>query len=472
MRRECAVRRAVLVLGLLGPGALSAQVRDAAALGVLVDRTLARTVTAAGPGCAIGVQLGDVAVTRGAGLADLERGVPLTPASIIEAGSVSKQVTAAAVLLLALDGRLDLDADVRRWFPELPAYERPVTVRHLLTHTSGLRDWGSIVQLEGWARGARAHTNAHVVQVAARQRALNYAPGDAYSYTNTGYNLLAELVQRVSGRSLADFTRERLFAPLGMTSTSWRDDHRRVVPGRALAYMGGPTVRLSMPDESAYGNGGLLTTAGDLLRWVDAINARALGPAFADALTRRMVLTGGDTIDYALGVNVLAHRGTRELSHSGSTGGYRAHLLHFPERRAGVAVLCNGAGINATQLAEQLADSVIGPRARRERAAEPVVRPVAAAVQRPAMAPVAYPSLAGTYATDEVGGEPFVIAVEGGALVLRQAPEMRIVLQPARGATFQAAGQVLWFDLDVTGRATALHIASDRAWDVTFPRIR
>jgi CubicO group peptidase (beta-lactamase class C family) len=315
-------RRAILAMLALGaPGVLPAQPpsprADATVLGAFVDRTLARGVAAGGPGCTIGVQLGDLVVDRAAGQADLERTAALTPASILEAGSVSKQVTAAAVLLLALDGQVELDADVRRWFPELPAYERPITVRHLLTHTSGLRDWGSIVQLEGWPRGARAHTNAHVVQVAARQRALNYPPGDAYSYTNTGYNLLAELVQRVSGRSLAAFTRERLFTPLGMTSTSWRDDHRRVVPGRALAYGGGSVPSLNMPDESAYGNGGLLTTVGDLLRWTDAMNRRTLGAAFADSLVRRMVLTGGDTIDYALGVNVVDHRGTRELSHSG-----------------------------------------------------------------------------------------------------------------------------------------------------------
>jgi CubicO group peptidase (beta-lactamase class C family) len=446
--------------------------QDAASLTALVDRAIARAVTTGGAGCSVGLSLGDARVTRSAGLADLERSVALTPASIIEAGSVSKQFTAAAVLLLALDGKVDLDADVRRWIPELPAYDAPVTVRHLLTHTSGLRDWGAVVQLEGWPRGARAHTNAHVLQVAARQRALNYTPGATYSYTNTGYNLLAILVERVSGQSLAAFTRERLFTPLGMASTSWRDDHRRVVPGRALAYGAGTTPRLSMPDESAYGNGGLLTTADDLLRWVNALNTRALGAPFADSLVRRMVLTRGDTIDYALGVNVLAHRGTHELSHSGSTGGYRAHLLAFPERHAGVAVLCNGAGLNATQLAEQLADSVIGPRARRANRSAPFPRPVAAAAARASISPAEHAQLAGTYASDEVQGEPYTVAVEQGALVLRQAPATRLVLVPTTGSHFQASGQLVWFDRDATGRATALHVASDRAWDVTFTRVR
>lgn len=462
----------LVVAALLAATPLSAQPRDAAALDALVARTLERAVSASGPGCSLGVQLGDVRVTRARGLADLERGVPLTPASVIEAGSVSKQFTAAAVLQLALDGRLDLDADVRTWFPELPAYERPVTVRHLLTHTSGLRDWGSIVQLEGWPRGARAHTNAHVVQVAARQRALNYAPGDAYSYTNTGYNLLAELVQRVSGMSLAGFTRERLFVPLGLTATSWRDDHHRVVPGRALAYAGGLAPRLAMPDESAYGNGGLLTTAGDLLQWTAALASGRPAAPFRDSLTRRMVLTGGDTIDYALGINVLSHRGTPEWSHSGSTGGYRAHLLHFPARRGGVAVLCNGAGLNATLLAETIADSVIGPRTPRPRSATPIARPLATARAMPAVPPAEWPRLAGRYASAEVGGEPFVVSVESGALVLRQAPSLRVVLQPAGGALYQAVGQALWFERDAAGEAIALHVASDRAWDVRFARVR
>src|SRR5690606_10355090 len=183
--------------------------QDAATLTALVDRALARTVAAGGAGRTVGLQLGAAIVTRGAGLADLERRTPITAVTITEAGSVSKQFTAAAVLLLALDGKLALDDDVRRWFPELPTYDAPITVRHLLTHTSGLRDWGAIVALEGWPRGSRAHTNAHVVQVASRQQALNYTPGATYSYTNTGYNMLAVLVERVSGQSLAAFTEAR-----------------------------------------------------------------------------------------------------------------------------------------------------------------------------------------------------------------------------------------------------------------------
>jgi len=464
-----------LVVAAPPASAQSGTATNADAVASLVDRVLGRAVAAPqGPGCAVGVTFGGASVVRTRGLADLERAVSLSPRSIIEAGSVSKQFTAAAVILLALDGKLALDEDVRRWFPELPVYDAPITVRHLLTHTSGLRDWGAIVALEGWPRGARAHTNAHVLQVLVRQRALNYTPGATYSYTNSGYNLLALLVERITGQSLAAFTQARLFTPLGMTSTSWRDDHRRVVPGRALAYSGGRAPALSMPDESAYGNGGLLTTAADLLRWSDALRRRTLGAAFHQALEQRMVVTNGDTLDYALGVNVLRHRGTAELSHSGSTGGFRAHLLHFPDRDAGVAVLCNGAGMNATQLAEQLGDSLIGARTR------PAPRgPLGGVVHtlrltdstRGAVPASEWPQLTGTYASDEVHGAPFTVAVEAGALVLRQAPDSRRLLVPAAGARFRMDGGAVFFDRSADGRATALHMTQDRAWDVVFRRV-
>ncbi len=459
-----------LVAGLATASDVAAQ--DAPRVAQLVERTLAQHVTASGAGCTVGVRVAGTSLSRALGMADLERGVALSPAAIIEAGSVSKQFTAMAALLLVADGRLALDDDVRRWFPELPVYERPITVRHLLTHTSGLRDWGAVVALEGWPRGSRAHTNAHVLQVAARQRALNYPPGATYSYTNTGYNLLALLVERISGQSLAAFTHDRIFVPLGMTRTSWRDDHRRIVRDRALAYTGGPTVELAMPDESAYGNGGLLTTSDDLLRWSAALQRATLGRAVTDGMGQRFVLTNGDTISYAMGVNVLSHRGTRELSHSGATGGYRAHLLSFPERDAAVSVLCNGASLNATQIAETLADSLVGPRVRRP---APVGsgRPerVTAAQEAGTLSAESARATAGWYASAEVGGEPFEVSWDNDALILRQAPALRLRLLPRADGRFVAGGRVVWFDRDPAGRATVMHIGQDRAWDVAFPAI-
>jgi len=209
--------RRLLVATTALPAALSAQTRD---LRPLVDRVFARWDSATGPGCAVGIdRAGAPRFTRAYGAADLEYAVPNRSETVFEAGSISKQFTAAAAVLLALDGKLGLADDVRQYVPELPAYERPITIRHLLTHTSGLRDWGDIAALAGWPRGSRAYTHDHVLDILGRQRALNYPPGDRYSYTNSGYNLLAATVSRVSGQPFASFSRERLFKPLGLTST-------------------------------------------------------------------------------------------------------------------------------------------------------------------------------------------------------------------------------------------------------------
>ena len=189
------------------------------------------------PGCAVGVAVGGkTVVAKAYGIADLEHDVRNTPDTIFEAGSVSKQFTAAAVLLLARDGKLALDDPVRKYIPELPDYGQPLTIRHMLTHTSGLRDWGSVAGIGGWPRTSRVYTHAHVLEIVSRQRALNFTPGERYSYSNTGYNLAAILVSRVSGMSFAEFTRQRIFEPAGMTKTSWRDDYGRIVKGRALSY--------------------------------------------------------------------------------------------------------------------------------------------------------------------------------------------------------------------------------------------
>jgi CubicO group peptidase (beta-lactamase class C family) len=234
-----------------------------------VQQVFTRFDAAASPGCAVGVSLNDEPVLTAAyGYADLEHDVHITPDTVFEAGSVSKQFTAMAVLLLAQQGKLSLDDNVRKYIPELPEYQAPITIRHLLNHTSGLRDWGSLEAIAGWPRTTRAYTHDHVLEILSRQKALNYTPGAEYSYTNSGYNLAAILVTRVSGKPFAQFSKEQIFQPLGMTSTQWRDDFRRIVKNRAIAYeQRGGTLRQLMPFEDVHGNGGLLTTVGDLLKW-------------------------------------------------------------------------------------------------------------------------------------------------------------------------------------------------------------
>lgn len=314
------------------------------------------------PGCALGVKPRDAAPVFGAyGSADLEHAVPITPDTVFEAGSVSKQFTAASILLLADEGKLALSDDIRKYLPQMPDYGRPITVDMLLSHTSGLRDWGEVMELAGWPRTSRVYTPVEVLQITARQKALNYAPGEAYSYTNTGYNLAAAIVQRVSGLTLADFTRQRIFQPLGMIHTAWRDDFRRVVPGRAVAYSatnGG--FAQEMPFENTYGHGGLLTTVGDLLIWNDALSAGKLGPTLDGRMRRQAVLTGGRTIAYARGLVVQDVDGRAEVAHSGSTAGYRAWLARLPASGLSVALLCNRADANPVALGRRVVDAWLG----------------------------------------------------------------------------------------------------------------
>src|SRR4051812_13191582 len=245
-----------------------------------VDAIFARW-TEATPGCAVGVASGGKAtLERAYGMADLEHDVPNAADTIFEAGSGSKQFTAASILLLARDGKLSLDDAVRKYVPELPDYGAPLTIRHMLTHTSGLRDWGSIEAIAGWPRTTRAYTHAHVLDIVSRQKALNFTPGTEWSYSNTGYNLAAMIVARVSGTPLAAFSAERIFKPLGMTRTSWRDDFTRIVKHRAIAYdRAADGYHQDMPFEDVHGNGGLLTTVGDLLRW----NENFVTPLVGDA---------------------------------------------------------------------------------------------------------------------------------------------------------------------------------------------
>ena len=323
--------------------------------------------TSSTPGCTVGVELeGSTVLERGFGMADLERGVPNRADTIFEAGSVSKQFTAAAVLLLARDRKLALDDPIRKYVPEVPDYGTPVTIRQMLTHTSGLRDWGSVAAIGGWPRTTRAYTHAHVLDILSRQRALNFPPGTRWSYSNSGYNLGAILVSRVSGMSFAEFTRRRIFQPLGMSSTSWRDDHTRVVARRALAYSHEDDgYHLDLPFENVHGNGGLLTTVGDLLTWTRNFRTPVVGDA---ALVAEQTTPGrfvdGQAHDYGLGVWVRDYRGLREIRHSGSTAGYRAYLATFPSTRAGVAVLCNAANANAENLAYKVVDRMLANRLR------------------------------------------------------------------------------------------------------------
>jgi CubicO group peptidase (beta-lactamase class C family) len=330
-------------------------------VGPSIDRIFARFDRTT-PGCTVGLARdGQTLYTHGYGMANLEYGVPLTDSTVLESGSVAKQFTASALVLLAQDGKLSLDDDIRKYLPEVPDFGRTITIRNLLTHTSGLRDQWGLLGIEGRGPGTQVHSAATTLDLVAHQKMLNFPPGSAYLYSNTGYALAGIIVQRVSGKSLNEFTQERLFHPLGMTHTRWRDDFTTIVPNRATAYTSvGGAYHTDMPFTNMIGNGGLLSTMGDLLKWNANLDHPAVGgPAYVDSMQRRMRLTSGKTITYALGLIVSDYDGVREVSHSGSTAGYQTFLARYPDQHVSVAVWCNTTTANPTQLAHQVVDLVL-----------------------------------------------------------------------------------------------------------------
>jgi CubicO group peptidase (beta-lactamase class C family) len=406
--RDRAVRNVAIFVAALTPASTAAQTPPDA-LAAAVDSVFAFARGDA-PGCAVGIARGGRPVlARAYGMADLEQRTRNTPETVFESGSVAKQFTAAALLLLEQDGRLSLDDDVRRYIPELPELGARITLRHLLTHASGLREQWSLLAITGNPPGAQVHSLATVLDLVTRQRALNFAPGEEYLYTNTGYALAALVVERASGRGLAEFTEERLFRPLGMSHTRWRDDFRRVVPGRATGYSvgQGSVFRLDMPFTNVVGNGGMLTTVGDLLRWnafLDSPSALPGGARLVRALAAPGRLTGGRVLRYGLGLELDSLGGAAVVYHGGSTAGYRTWLGRVPAQGVSVALLCNSAGVNASALGEQITSLLLAPnRARRSTPA-----PAAAS------APADLAGYAGTFWDSRSGMLLHTAVVDGG----------------------------------------------------------
>lgn len=376
-----------------------------------VDSVFAQFARTSTPGCAVGVDRGGRPLLRRAyGMANLETGTVFTTGTISESGSVAKQFVAAALVLLVLDGKLGLDDDITRWIPEVQGIGKRITTRQLLSHTSGLPDRYLLHALEGKPAGETDHPNAEVMAIVARLRSLNFDPGEDYLYSNTGYVVAAAVLERVSGRSVQQFTQARLFGPLGMTDTRWREDHRVVVPGRASAYAGTPATgfRNDHPFTRVFGSGGLLVTVDDFLKWSDAMQrGEGVWGAVRDSLSAVIRLNDGTAITYGLGVTTDDWRGVRRVSHTGSTGGYRAALYRFPQQQVSVALLCNVGSANPGGLATSVATLVLGD------ALAPA--PTAEAAPAIAVAPEALQALAGAYRS-AFSGELAVLVVRDGQL--------------------------------------------------------
>lgn len=309
----------------------------------LIDKSMSIYLSQ-NPGSQLSIKRnGEIIFSKAYGMADLEHHVPLTLTSKIEAGSVSKQFTAAAILLLEQQGKLSMNDDVRKYIPELPDYGHIIKIEQLVHHTSGLRDWGSVADLSGWGRTTKNYTNDDALDIMKAQKQLNNIPGAEFIYSNSNYNLLAIIVQRASGQSLAEFTRQAIFIPAGMTNTEWRDNHNRIVKDRAIAYeLKATGYEMLMPGEDAYGNGGLLTTTEDLLKWNDFYLSGKFGsPSLLSKQTQIEKFNNGKMNDYGAGLFIQKFKGQKVIQHTGATAGYRAFLEIFPDLNLSFAFLSN-----------------------------------------------------------------------------------------------------------------------------------
>lgn len=333
-------------------------------LTVRVDSIFSSVNRTTTPGCAVGVDRGGLPIVRrGYGMANLETGTPWTTNTISESGSVAKQFTATAIVLLARDGKLTLEDDISKWIPEVKGVGKKIAIRHLLTHTSGIPDRYTLHEVEGRPAGEVDHNNAEVLSVVSHLKELNFDPGEDYLYSNTGYIIAAAIIERVSGQSLQQFTTERIFRPLGMNAR-WREDHRTVVVGRASAYTGN-LARGNWTNDHPFtrviGSGGLLVTVDDFLKWEAALQkGEGQWGAVRDALETMGKLNDGTVLTYGLGVGADTWRGVRRVSHTGSTGGYRSALMRFPDQNVAIAILCNGGGAVPADLGPRVASLVLG----------------------------------------------------------------------------------------------------------------
>jgi CubicO group peptidase (beta-lactamase class C family) len=332
-----------------------------------VDAAFAQVGANASPGCAVSVVRDGVLIhSKGYGLADLEHNVSLTPQSRFYMASLSKQFTAMAVLLAAEAGKLSLDDSIRKTIPELPAYMDGVTLRHLLHHTSGVRDYLMLGMLMGHSPDY-VYTDHEALRMIARQKALNFEPGSEHLYSNSGYVLLSIVIQRATGKNLDDWARETIFSPLGMNATRFQHSHAALVPDRAVGFtQRGRDWMLANSMLDVVGDGGLYSSAEDMAKWAANFDHPKIGTTALTLMQRPASLTAGPNsgkeIAYGMGLFPWKYRGLAVVSHGGSLAGYRTMLLRFPTERLTIICLCNSGNANPNQLSLSVADKILGAK--------------------------------------------------------------------------------------------------------------
>jgi len=460
------MNRVLVLLAVLFLGALSCTVSTNRpgegelefARAARVDSLVALELEPGGPGCAVAIfKDGAIAFKRGYGTANLDYGLPVTPATVFDIASLSKQFTAACILMLAGRGKLSLDEDIRRFIPELPDYGSKIEIRHLIHHTSGIRDWVWLLALAGMPF-ENILSRQDLLRLITRQKAPAFAPGDDYKYSNSGYNLLALIVERCAGMSLADFAAQEIFEPLGMKNTLVFDDRRMVIRNRAFGYI---------PDEdrgywmehyfnpAIVGSSNVHSTVEDLFLWDQNFYSNEVGPPdLAGKMEMRGRLNRGDTIDYAFGLVVREHKGLKTVSHEGDWAGFRSFMLRFPGQKLTLVCLANTQAFSPKRLCYKIADLCLAeryvqgiPSGPQEQSVERI--PVT-------VDPSIYDDYAGVYEAEN--GRKITLKKENGRLTGRLPGRRKFEMLPGSESGFFLKGRnvLITFHRDERGRVSRL----------------
>ena len=383
-----------------------------------VDQLFAKWDKPDSPGAALAiVREGGVVYKQGYGTANLEYDIPITPGTIFDIASVSKQFAAFAIATLSYEGRLSLDGDIRIHLPDVPDFGNTITIRHLLHHTSGLRDWVQSLVIAGDMMDDVISFN-HILKMVRHQKRLNFEPGAAFLYSNTGYNLLAEIVERVTGDSFREWTDAHIFKPLGMTNSHFHDDYEMILKNRAYSYQtdenGG--FKHAVNNTTALGSSSLYSTVEDLAKWILNFEDTRIGEqAVIEQMHQRGVLNNREQIDYAFGLNIGEYRGLKTVGHSGSWRGFRSHLIRLPDQKFGVVILCNLDTFNPLGLAEKVADLYLANVLAPVETSEPdKVLESAEDIKSEPLSPEQLTEFEGDYYTEELDTTYTIVRHEGG----------------------------------------------------------
>jgi len=375
------------------------------------------------------------------------------------------------------EGKVRLDDDIRKYLPEMPAYGKPVTVRHLLHHTSGLRDYNALLSLAGFRPESDSPTVAEALEIVRRQKKLNYTPGEEYSYTNTGFFLLSQIVERVSGKSLNAFAQERIFKPLGMNKTLIQDDHTQIIRDRATGYTRGEKgFAISMSNWDETGDGNVYTTVRDMAKWDQAFyTGEVLGKDLVEMMQTPGTLNSGKKIDYAWGLVVTEHKGLKVVEHGGAWVGFRAAIVRFPEQTFSVVILANLDAIMPSWLAFGVADIYLADLIKTPNKGEAKKIPtinVPKAEPVKALSAEELKEYAGTYVSEELLDAKYRLSVEKDGLVVKTRDVARAELKATAPDKFTVPGYGLnvEFVRGKSGAVTGFTVSVGRAAGIEFSK--